>query len=123
MLLYSILVKFHILYLNKSTISKHLQESKCSVKNTNKSTDRYARHYKSRHCLGYLSYSLVILGHTVQRNFFANSHASSHVSRRQLLLFSIPELNFIAHNNSMIFITITTLKQLHHLFSLGRSQC
>ena len=37
--------------------------------------DRCAGQYKSRHCLGDLSCSLANLGYTVQRNFFATSHA------------------------------------------------
>ena len=37
--------------------------------------DRCAVQYKSRHYLGDLSCSLANLGYTVQRNFFATSHA------------------------------------------------
>ena len=38
-------------------------------------TDGCAGQYKSRHCLGDLSCSFATLGYTVQRNFFATSHA------------------------------------------------
>ena len=56
-------------------ISKHLQDSKCVIKNVDEFTDGCSGRYKSRHCLGDLFCSLATLGYTVQRNFFATSHA------------------------------------------------
>ena len=49
--------------------------------------------------LGIFPFPWLFLDIQSKETFFANSHASLHVSRRQLLLFSIPELNLIAHNN------------------------
>ena len=56
-------------------ISKHLQDSKCVIKNMHEFADGCAGQCKSRHYLGDLSYSLATLGYIVQRNFFATSHA------------------------------------------------
>ena len=64
-----------VLHIQK-LISKHLQDSKCVINlNMHEFADRCAGQYKSRHYLGDLSCSLANLGYTVQRNFFAASHA------------------------------------------------
>ena len=63
-----------VLHIQK-LISKHLQDSKCIIKNMHEFTDGCAGQYKSRHYLGDLSCSLATLGYTVQRNFFATAHA------------------------------------------------
>ena len=63
-----------VLHIQK-LISKHFQDSKCVTKNMHEFADRCAGQYKSRHYLGDLSCSLANLGYTVQRNFFATSHA------------------------------------------------
>lgn len=61
-----------VLHIQK-LISKHLEE--CTVKKMHEFTDGCAGQYKSRHCYGDLSRSLATLGYTVQRNYFATSHA------------------------------------------------
>ena len=63
-----------VLHIQK-LISKHFQDSKCVIKNMHEFADRCAGQYKSRHYLADLSCSLANLGYTVQRNFFATSHA------------------------------------------------
>ena len=63
-----------VLHIQK-LISKHLQESRCTIKKMHEFTDGCAGQYKSRHCYGDLSCSLATLGYTVQRNYFATSHA------------------------------------------------
>lgn len=44
-------------------------------------------------------------------------------SRRQLLLSSVRESNFVAPKNCVTFLQRTSLNQQRHLFPLGRSQC
>ena len=56
-------------------ITKHLEESKCTIKKMHEFTDGCAGQYKSWHCYGDLSCSLATLGYTVQRNYFAASYA------------------------------------------------
>ena len=80
-----------VLHIQK-LISKHLEESKCTVKKMHEFTDGCAGQYKSRHCYGDLSCSLATLGYTVQRNYFATSHAKgeqdaagSHVKQKATL--------------------------------------
>mgnify|MGYP001798294183 CR=1 FL=1 len=58
-------------------------------------TDGCAAQYKSRHCCGDLSCSLATLGYTVQRNYFATSHAKgeqdaagSHVKQKSTAFLS-----------------------------------
>ena len=63
-----------VLHIQK-LISKHFQDSKCITENMHEFTDGCAGQYKSRLYLGDLSCSLATLGYTVQRNFFATSHA------------------------------------------------
>ena len=63
-----------VLHIQK-LISKHLEESNCTITKMHEFTDGCAAQYKSRHCLGDLSCSLATLGYTVQRNYFATSHA------------------------------------------------
>lgn len=63
-----------VLHIQK-LISKHLEESNCTIKKMHEFTDGCAGQYKSRHCYGDLSCSLATLGYTVQRNYFATSHA------------------------------------------------
>ena len=63
-----------VLHIQK-LISKHVQESRCTIKKMHEFTDGCAGQYKSRHCYGDLSCSLAILGYTVHRNFFATSNA------------------------------------------------
>ena len=104
-----------VLHIQK-LISKHFQDSKCVIKNMHEFTDRCAGQYKSGHYLGDLSCSLATLGCTVQRNFFATSHAKgeqgaagSHVKqkattavlRRRVKLLSAQELcDFLTENFS-----------------------
>ena len=104
-----------VLHIQK-LISKHFQDSKCVIKNMHEFADRCAGQYKSRHYLGDLSCSLATLGYTVQRNFFATSHAKgeqgaagSHVKqkattavlRRRVKLLSAQELcDFLTENFS-----------------------
>ncbi|CAH3036633.1 unnamed protein product [Pocillopora meandrina] len=38
-------------------------------------TDGFTAQYKSRHCVGNLSFSLANFGYTIQRNYFETSHA------------------------------------------------
>ena len=63
-----------VLHIQK-LILKHLEESNCTIKKTHELTDGCAGQYKGLHCYGNLSYSLAALGYTVQRNYFATSHA------------------------------------------------
>ena len=63
-----------VLHIQK-LISEHLKESSCTIKKMHEFTDGCAGQYKSQHCLGDLSCSLATLGYTVQRNYFATSHA------------------------------------------------
>lgn len=56
-------------------ISKHLEESNCTIKKIHEFTDGWTGQHKSRHCYGEQSRSLATLGYTVQRNYFATSHA------------------------------------------------
>lgn len=104
-----------VLHIQKLT-SKHLQESKCVIKNMHEFTDGCAGQYKSRQCLGDLFCSLATLGYTVQRNFFATSHAkgeqdaagsyvkqkaSTAVLRRRVKLHNAQELcDFLTENFS-----------------------
>ena len=104
-----------VLHVQKS-ISKHFQDSKYVIKNMHEFADRCAGQYKSRDYLGDLSCSLANLGYTVQRNFFATSHAKgeqdaagSHVKqkattallRRRVKLLSAQELSdFLTENFS-----------------------
>ena len=59
----------------QTLISKHLEESNCTIKKMDEFTDGCAGQYKSWHCYGDLSCSLATLGYTVQQNYFATSHA------------------------------------------------
>ena len=63
-----------VLHIQK-LISKHLEESNCTIKKMHEFKDRCAGQYKSRHCYGDPSCSLATLGYTVQQNYFATSHA------------------------------------------------
>ena len=120
-----------VLHIQK-LISKHFQDSKCVIKNMHEFADRCAGQYKSRHYLGDLSCSLATLGCTVQRNFFATSHAKgeqgaagSHVKQKATtaVLCSIGESKFVAPKICLTFLQKTSLGQQHHLFPRGRSQC
>ena len=71
-----------VLHIQK-LISKHLQDSKCIIKNMHEFTDGCAGQHKSRHCLGDLSCSLATLGCTVQRNFFVTSHGKGEQDVKQ----------------------------------------
>ena len=79
-----------VLHIQK-LISKHLEESKCTVKKMHEFTDGCAGQYKSRHCYGDLSCSLATLGYTC--GYFATSHAKgeqdaagSHVKQKATLV-------------------------------------
>lgn len=65
-----------VLHIQK-LISKHLEKSNCTITKMYEFTDACVKQYKSRHRLGDLSMScsLATLGYTVQRNYFAISHA------------------------------------------------
>ena len=63
-----------VLHIQK-LISKHLEESNCTIKKMHEFKDGCAGQYKTRHCYGDPSCSLATLGYAVQRNYFATSHA------------------------------------------------
>jgi len=54
---------------------KAIEESNYTIKKMHEFTEGRAGQYKSQHCYGDLSCSLATLGYTVQRNYFATSHA------------------------------------------------
>lgn len=97
-----------VLHIQK-LISKHLEESNCTIKKMHEFTDGCAGQYKSRHCYGNLSCSLATLGYTVQRNYFATSHAKgeqdaagSHVKQKAT---SAVLSRKVTLSNAKIFVT------------------